>query len=275
LLGRAFRKGLGGVAAGVAREDRLFLLIWAGFILLFFSASDSKLIPYILPIFPPLAVLCGSVIAAWSVEEDRACFRFQLPLAVALGAGLVAAPLVSKDVSIGALGVQGWVLYTLAPVAALLLWGLIPLGLPRFGPHRIVLISAAVLAAFWLSLNPAIAASIGTQRSGKSLALAITSQWRPGDLIAQHGTYLHSVPFYTQQLPLVIGEQSELEFGKARIASERRSLFPDEASFRQLWQSDRRIFCVFERSMMAHIREWYPTHRLIAQTRRGILVSNR
>lgn len=43
--------------------DGWFLLTWAGFIFLFFSASHSKLAPYILPIFPALAVLAGRWIA--------------------------------------------------------------------------------------------------------------------------------------------------------------------------------------------------------------------
>jgi len=34
-----------------------FFLIWALFIFIFFSFSKSKLIPYILPVFPPLAIL--------------------------------------------------------------------------------------------------------------------------------------------------------------------------------------------------------------------------
>src|SRR6478672_827560 len=35
----------------------VFLACWAGFVFLFFSASQSKLVPYILPAIPPLAVL--------------------------------------------------------------------------------------------------------------------------------------------------------------------------------------------------------------------------
>jgi 4-amino-4-deoxy-L-arabinose transferase-like glycosyltransferase len=40
-----------------------FLLIWAIVIFLFFSFSKSKLIPYILPVFPPLAILTGHYLA--------------------------------------------------------------------------------------------------------------------------------------------------------------------------------------------------------------------
>jgi 4-amino-4-deoxy-L-arabinose transferase-like glycosyltransferase len=41
----------------------LFFILWATIIFLFFSFSQSKLIPYILPIFPPLAILTGHYVA--------------------------------------------------------------------------------------------------------------------------------------------------------------------------------------------------------------------
>jgi 4-amino-4-deoxy-L-arabinose transferase-like glycosyltransferase len=44
------------------REDSrklIFLLVWAGFIFVFFSISRTKLVSYILPMFPPLALVVG------------------------------------------------------------------------------------------------------------------------------------------------------------------------------------------------------------------------
>ncbi len=46
----------------------LALLVWAGTTLVFFSVSRSKLMPYVLPAFPPLAILCG----AWLAKETEA-----------------------------------------------------------------------------------------------------------------------------------------------------------------------------------------------------------
>ena len=59
------------LALGVKREDglfrpRLMLLVWAVFILLFFTKSNSKLPGYILPIFPALALLVASYLEAGS-----------------------------------------------------------------------------------------------------------------------------------------------------------------------------------------------------------------
>ncbi len=45
-------------------EHELFLVIWFVCIFLFFSASNSKLIPYVLPCFPPLALLIARHLAA-------------------------------------------------------------------------------------------------------------------------------------------------------------------------------------------------------------------
>lgn len=54
-------------------EISSWLAIWSLFIFIFFSRSNSKLIPYILPVLPPLAIL----VAVWfdSAEEKGRVFR--------------------------------------------------------------------------------------------------------------------------------------------------------------------------------------------------------
>lgn len=45
-------------------ENELFFISWFLFVFLFFSASNSELIPYILPAFPPLAILIAHHLSA-------------------------------------------------------------------------------------------------------------------------------------------------------------------------------------------------------------------
>ncbi|HVE44254.1 MAG TPA: phospholipid carrier-dependent glycosyltransferase [Gammaproteobacteria bacterium] len=45
-------------------QVELFFLLWAGIVFAFFSFSSSKLIPYILPLFPPLAILTARYLAS-------------------------------------------------------------------------------------------------------------------------------------------------------------------------------------------------------------------
>ena len=49
-------------------------MIWPGLIFLFFSASSSKLIPYILPVLPPLAILIGNYFA--DTRKNGPAWRF-------------------------------------------------------------------------------------------------------------------------------------------------------------------------------------------------------
>ncbi len=48
-----------------------FLLIWAVFVLFFFSLSKSKLFPYILPVFPPLALIIARFWALLENGQDK------------------------------------------------------------------------------------------------------------------------------------------------------------------------------------------------------------
>lgn len=60
-------------AMGIWRQDRLgrFLLGWAGFVLVFFSFSGTKLPHYVLYGISPIALLAGRVLARWLGDEGR------------------------------------------------------------------------------------------------------------------------------------------------------------------------------------------------------------
>ena len=77
------------------RDDAtLFLVIWSAVVLLFFSASESKLPPYILPIFPAAALLVGRTLAH---EWPRRLLLFQaVVLAVASVSVAIALPFAAR-----------------------------------------------------------------------------------------------------------------------------------------------------------------------------------
>ncbi len=74
-------------------NSALFLLIWTGLIFVFFSLSDSKLVSYILPIFPALALLIGMRL---SILGGRTFAWQMVPVAALALIGLLAAPQVVK-----------------------------------------------------------------------------------------------------------------------------------------------------------------------------------
>lgn len=55
-----------------------FLLLWAAWVLLFFSLSSCKLPTYILPALPPLALLCGGMLASINAETAHESQRARM-----------------------------------------------------------------------------------------------------------------------------------------------------------------------------------------------------
>ena len=71
------------------RREAIFLLLWAGIVFAFFSASGSKLITYVLPCCPPLALLVGRALdRAWETGRP-----LRAPSAALLAAGAALAAL--------------------------------------------------------------------------------------------------------------------------------------------------------------------------------------
>lgn len=58
---------------GEYRNSCIFLMIWAAVVFLFFSLSQTKLVSYILPMYPPLALLTGYYFdKVWTEKRERA-----------------------------------------------------------------------------------------------------------------------------------------------------------------------------------------------------------
>ncbi len=263
------------------RKDRIFLLTWVLFVLAFFSVSSSKLITYMTPLFPPLAVLVGRGLAIW-VERERRRRPVRLPMifALILGAGLLAAPLFAdsqlwKEPLANVFGeISDWSPNVALPAALLLGFGAVPLFLRRLGPERVVLLSFAFLALFLTSLNGPARQIVAEGRSGKAFSEILDAEMRDGDVLAQYQVYNQSVPFYTNRRNVLVEEVGELEFGMLH-ASDRAEWFIDKGAFDNLWRSEKRVFCIFKRDAMTMVTEKFPAHRLLIRSRRGILIVNR
>ncbi len=110
----------GGDSRGRTFNAARFLLVWAVFIYLFFSVSDSKLPSYLLPMFPALALLMGRQLAAMNVRRLFWQVAPVLPLTLlALGFAPFASRLADTP-----LQQQGYSAYSPWLVAASLFWSL-------------------------------------------------------------------------------------------------------------------------------------------------------
>ncbi len=163
----------------------LLLVIWTVFSFAFFSLSQSKLIPYILPLFPALSLLAGRTLALADPRPVQRAFWVAAALWVALG---LSALWVWKSQALSArLDLPGGpVVPTIA--ASFLLVGFITAGASWLVRRRGVLPATALAAVGSLLLVTALlrtADQLPAQRHNRALVAAAAAH-----LGARHGLFL-------------------------------------------------------------------------------------
>ena len=251
-------------------------MLWAGLVFIFFSISDSKLVPYILPVFPPLALLIGRYCAAsWNSQDFpgiRPGYTVFLIAALLLAAAFIVLPYyrpASVDIGdIHALGAWRIVFaFTLAAGAACA-WSL-----AKYRRFRLAFIAVTVFSAFFLIEINAAAPLVDT-KSVKTLAIALKTRLKPGDEVASYQTYYQDLPVYLERRITVVDWKGELEFGTS--VEDTSQWMIDSATFWKRWQGHSTMY------MMTSIKTYdalqkdrhlklYP----LAQNSRNILVSNK
>lgn len=286
-------------ALGLAWRDRrheggraaLFLLIWALLIFLFFSKSGSKLIPYMLPVFPPLAILIasrfnmilegrgreiklavmllgftltllGSAAISYSYLPQAAAFI--TPLIPSLSDPLkqfvkYAPPLpTAAGVTIGVLFLlQGTLLFAFA--------GRRPTGI----------IAVLCLCSFLIEiLTPhLVMRSIANGESPRELALKAGSLAGPDTRIVTSGP-MQAVSWYAGRRVLVTGKPDELEFGSRQ--GDQSAWFPDGDALLKLWGEDAHLLLILKKNEFEKLApRLEPAARIVQVSGRLMLVSNR
>ena len=178
----------------------LYLCIWAAFVLLFFSISKSKLVPYIVPIFPALAVLVGAYLSKLWKDPVRSKLKPTVLLYAAFGVVFSVVPpaayyiLLSKgkleEPSAGIF----WAVSAVVLISSVVAGIFAVRGRPKAG--LITVISAA--AIFLLAFNPIGAQA---QRAGCEELVGVLKNLRTNnELVCAYG-YGDA-----QDLPLWLGE---------------------------------------------------------------------
>ena len=190
-------------------DSQLFLWIWVVFVGVFFSLSSSKLIPYVLPAFPALALLIGGS----SPTVLRRDLRVTAAMAVIAALGLAAAGLwasrwvTPSDRSAYFLELDR----PLYPIAALLgLTGLYVL-LQR---RREITRDAMLLGAGWCIAGLLLmraAAAVAPVYSGVGLARALAAI-PPTAPVYSVATFDQTLPFYWQRTVTLGGVSRRTRF---------------------------------------------------------------
>jgi 4-amino-4-deoxy-L-arabinose transferase-like glycosyltransferase len=242
-----FRESWPGFTRGAwrARSTEAFLWIWVLLVFAFFSASKSKLIPYVLPIWPALSVLL-----ALGIERARARgaeFRGDRRL-TAVMFGLLFAAAAAYGWGAGFLERFGSGRTGLLALGALLGGFVVNVSPRLFGLRREgdpvpwVAVPWLAFVAGLLIVLPGAARAV-TPWPVTSRALEILEA---DDFLLQKGHYLEVIPFYAKRLtPVSSLGWSELDFGRSHPGTE--ALFPKDEEFAASWNGNRRILVVVHR----------------------------
>jgi len=247
--------------AGHPFEPLRFLLIFAAVVLTFFSISQSKLPPYILPLVPPVAAIIGVRIAAQPESFRRAAWIGLASVSVVAG-GLVIDALRRYD----------------ATALPLLVWGVVAISVAmlavfNINPHRSLLRNALVLAVGSMLAWQCLMVAYGAPPSGRS-ARALVDVVRPhiGEQSALYSVeqYRQTVPPYLERTLKLVNYTGELEFGLKQEPG-RNSATLEE--FKREWQADADAVAFFEPDAWDRMtREGLPG-RVIAGDKYSIVVS--
>lgn len=228
---------------------RRFALLWSGFILLFFSASGSKLPAYLLPVVPVLALVLGDWIARTPGERLWKGFAV---LAVVIAIAIAAAWGVPERAR------TAWTRELYAAARPWVVAGFVLIS--------VALASAAVLARRgrkWPAIAVIVAASMGfvdlvedgyerltPRQSGIAVAERIVPLLTPEARVYSVGYYDQTIPFYLQRTVTLVRYLDEFEQG---LKAEPNLAIPTLEAFAPEWQKPGKAIAIIHPDLVERL----------------------
>ncbi len=249
---------------------RVLLLAWSAFVVLFFSASSSKLPSYILPVFPALAWLMGESLAR--IPPRRLFWHAVplLPIAVAAFVLGLRADRYANDRTPVELyqAFEPWIL----GAASVMFVGAIIAAVAARRENRAVAaiaISLAGLGSWQLAItgHDALSPSFSSHRFTTQLKTPLRADCPLYSL----RTYDQTLPFYLGRTTTLVAYADEMAFGLER---EPHLGIPDMRDFIARWNSPACAYAFMEPVTFDEMtREALPM-RVLARDTRRVLVAN-
>jgi 4-amino-4-deoxy-L-arabinose transferase-like glycosyltransferase len=275
ILWQAFKTNMQNDFSQKQKSITIFLMIWAVWTFGFFSISNSKLVPYILPSFVPLSIILGTYWVKLYQPDYQDSARkgilifASLSLLLSIG-GFCALWLFPQLIDHKP---YLWVDFTILSGAILITALLSLLFLYKHQLHRAlsaIPAVASILVFGVIHLMPEL-----QRPSIKQLALTIQTLKQPGDIVGCYRAYYQDLPVYTNQLVTVVDVKGELEFGCD--AEDCSQWMVNEEQFLKQWASPPRFFVVARNSHIQDLLTRHPSFRFIplAKDQANVLISNR
>ena len=250
-------------------QAQRFLLVWAAVVFVFFSASSSKLVSYILPMFPALALLIGARLTRLGA---RALAWQTLPAALAGIALLALMPGIERYAS-REVPVELFRNYAvwLAAAAVLQIAGAAACAwLAWRGRSAVALALLAATGLVFAQLVLSGHESLSTANSAYHIVQKIKPELKPGMPFYSVNTYDQSLQFYLRRSTTMVAYKDELGFG---IEQEPHKFIADLARFENAWNADREALALMSPDAYASLSAKGLQMRLVARDTRRIVVA--
>jgi 4-amino-4-deoxy-L-arabinose transferase-like glycosyltransferase len=239
-------------------KEKHFLLIWIFFIFIFFSVSSSKLIPYIAPIFLPIAVVLGPLFKSYedrniNLEEGRGRrFLYDLPIILQslIFIAVLISPIFIKNMKLGQYlenpDVGNWWWWVILPI---LFQGMI-IFLPALVKRRWRggwFPTIAILYTLSLiSVHIPVGQFLTPSRSAYPVSKAVHAFLPPNRELFQYRISLYGIDFYNKIRTPLVAACGELEFGYKQLTPDERSryFYLSSKKFFQRCKENGDIYCV-------------------------------
>jgi len=251
---------------------RSFCAIVAGIVVALFSAANAKLIPYVLPAVPPLAMLLAdSILCALEnrTVQSRAWQIKKASIVTAVAAALCVGGVACLIMAVAASHIRDRDVALLGPVflaiGAIVLAG----GAGAFAAFRRERFGAGLALVVVTVAGALLACSYGRIRveslhsyASLSRELALRA---PGSTLIDYHRYPQAIPFYTHRRVILAGPfRSELRFG-AEHSPDRTQYFPEsDAELLSLWARDPSPVLVIDEADLPHLAAGLGPVRVIA-----------
>ncbi len=237
------------------KDGVIFLLCWFLVIFIFYSFSDSKLVPYIMPCMTPLAIL----LAANLRESDHKGRFIGYDLWLnCLGWFVFAAALVWYSLQAGYLDLTQ--LLARGGIAIFALVAGIPAALFTWHKTRRVRCTVAVLGIFSFAFAVGlqlIQEQVARERTSYYVSEQIAAIKEPGAAVVSYGDYIQGLPYYLKERVYVASYYGELLFGAEHLKKE-DTWFIDGAQLQKMWQGKRQVFVVFDKNKRSVVEGLLP-----------------
>jgi 4-amino-4-deoxy-L-arabinose transferase-like glycosyltransferase len=261
----------------IQNSENVFLMCWIFGILGFFSFSNSKLIPYILPILPPIALITGITLVE-SLDSNNNDFKMGIIGNLILSFLMILAYSLVKS-EIEDLLQNSDVILLIRIFMGLFLTGAViliaSLYIRRSRAVVMLIYTFIGMNIMWVINNAAVFYQEAKKPTTKHIAAAIGINKRNDDLVFCYKKYYPDFSVYLNSTVGVVDSIGEFEFGAK--ADPNNDKLMAEKEFWKLWETtNKRIFLLLSHE---HYREIFATknftHRILDWDKHFAAITNR